>query len=41
MSPTSNGEVSEAELMTITAADFPSPAELMSQLEEKGAGNIA
>jgi len=39
--PTSNGDVTEAELMTITAADFPSPAELMAQLEEKGAGNIA
>jgi len=41
MSPTSDGFITEAELMTITGADFPTPEELERQLQEGGGGNIA
>jgi len=41
MSPTSNGDVTEAELMTITGADFPTPMELENDMALKGGGNIA
>merc|ERR1719393_669296 len=32
MSPASDGTITEEELMTITAADFPTPAELEAEL---------
>lgn len=41
MSPTSNGEVTEEELMTITAADFPTPAQLEADMALSGGGNLA
>jgi len=41
MSPTSDGMISEQELMTITAADFPTPAELEAELLASGGGNMA
>ena len=40
MSPTSNGMITEEELMTITAADFPTPAELEADMALNGGGNI-
>ena len=40
MSPTSDGLITEAELMTITAADFPTPAELDADMQLNGGGNI-
>ena len=40
MSPTSDGLITEAELMTITAADFPTTAELDADMQLNGGGNI-
>merc|ERR1711988_581132 len=41
MSPTSDGTITEQELMTITGADFPTPEELQRDLEQSGGGNLA
>ena len=41
MSPTSDGMISADELMTITAADFPTPADLEAELLASGGGNMA
>merc|ERR1711988_975095 len=41
IAPTSNGEVTAEELMTITGADFPTPMELENDMALKGGGNIA
>ena len=40
MAPTSDGMISAEELQTITAADFPTPAELDADMALNGGGNI-
>ena len=41
MADGNSGDVNEAELMTITEFDFPTPAELEAECQKQGGGNIA